>query len=359
MAQGYGPMQPASMGEAFEDTGSYAMQDPMGGGYGGYQDPSACNSCNSCNSCNDDFCCGPKGCGISVGGSAYIISPYFSQNQAFANTTGIGTTNIVSNTTNFNWDYTASPAIWAGYRTAGGLKVRGRFFYFDQFSNQATTSVAAGAGATTAVTAPLGLPVSLTTIFNTSVAGTVNTFVANSKLFINNIDLEAGVYEAAAGRYSFQVYAGARYLYLAENYSLRNTTPVNAALSYFHNFTGGGPTLFAQGARQIGCSNWSIYGNARGALLVGQARQQATLATTAGVLAAPVTTTITANSFTNSTLPTMEIEGGVEYRIAHGRKLIFLRAGAVDMTFFNVGSASDLTSNLSLFGGRASIGCNY
>jgi hypothetical protein len=355
MAQGYGPMQPASMGEAFEDSGSYAMQDPMGYG-GGYQDPAACNSCNSCNSCNDDFCCGPKGCGLSVGGSAYILSPYFSRNPGFNTTVGAAVpATSVTTTSNMDWNYTASPAIWVGYRSAGGLKTRARFFYFDQYSNPLTTTVAAG----TTLTAPLNFTApNLAAVFNTAVAGTTGTFTANSNLFINNIDVEAGVYESAAGPYSFQLYAGARYLYIAENFSLRNTAAIPTSLSFFHNFTGGGPTLFAQGSRQIGCSNWSIYGNARGALLVGQARQLTTVnSTIAGVAVVPVSAS--ASNLGNSTLPTMEIEGGAEYRIAHGRKLIFLRAGVVDMTFFNFGSPTDTISNLSLLGGRVSVGCNY
>ncbi|HEX3871756.1 MAG TPA: Lpg1974 family pore-forming outer membrane protein, partial [Pirellulales bacterium] len=187
----------------------------------------------------------------------------------------------------------------------------------------------------------------------------------NNRLFFNIGDIESGVYEAAAGKYSFQVYAGARYAYMSSNTNAFGTAAAGgvttqAIANFFHSFNGGGPTLFAQGYRQIGGSAFAWFGNARGALLVGSGHQQynTTLTTARGAVVL-TNTPFAFNNITTATLPMAEIETGLEYRIPCRNKMVFARVAAVDMTFFNFGGPFDTTSNLSLLGGRASIGCNY
>ncbi len=357
--------------QGYGDGGGTAFGIPDGNVYSGYGEPASYGSCcgQGCGpgcgprapmgGCDD--CCTPccKG-GWSAGGSAYVLAPYAANNTAF-----LATNASTSTPSNITWNYSASPAIWIGHRTAGGLKTRGRFFYFDQFSNT-TTATASG---TSTLSLAVGGGIPTTTVAAGGLVGAAagtSAGVAQNRLFINAVDLETGVYEAAAGRYSFQFYAGLRYMYISSttfaalaNIGTDTGLTVQSA-NYYHGFTGGGPTIFGQGYRQIGGSNFALFGNARGALLVGNTHRT----TSDTVLAIPVGRAIPSaplnyNNNQNGVLPVMEMEAGLEYRHPWHRKLVFARVALVDMTFFNFGGPLDTASNLSLLGGRASIGCNY
>ena len=61
----------------------------------------------------------------------------------------------------------------------------------------------------------------------------------------------------------------------------------------------------------------------------------------------------------NTTIPTSEIELGLEYGRPFRGRYMFLRAAAVDQTYFGLGSASSNTGNLSLIGSQISVGLNF
>jgi major outer membrane protein len=313
--------------------------------------------------------------GVCFGVSAYFLAPFYTNNTAFVATGGLvnGLPNVTQNTSNFTWDYTTSPAFWISYRFAGGFKVRARMFYFNQHANtQRLTLTSADATAETIAPSP-DLPTAPNTLFGAPGILSQSGFGADMLTFTSNLklwtyDLDACVYERSSRTSTLEVTAGGRYVDITQGYqaqlvnSFGNAAELNT-LDFKRRFIGAGPTVAVTGTRRVGWAGFSFYGTARGSLLVGQSRRS--FLTTENldpgtvILVTPIAATFNSNSGGNATLPIMDLEGGIEYKQPYTYATGFIRFGVVDQTYFGIGNASSTNGNMSLFGGRFSLGVNY
>src|SRR5262249_23146806 len=123
------------------------------------------------------------------------------------------------------------------------------------------------------------------------------------------------------------------------------------SVQFAHNFIGGGPTASAQAHWRLGGSNVALYGMARGSVLVGPSRQTFVSLGGGGH-------TDLAQSTQRDTIPVGELELGLEYA-PRGGSGFFVQTAVVDQTYWNLGSASNPSGNLSLFGFQISVGLGY
>jgi hypothetical protein len=119
---------------------------------------------------------------------------------------------------------------------------------------------------------------------------------------------------------------------------------------------------------RIGQTNLGVFANIRGSFLVGRATDNTNYTQTVqdplgrsnpgGI---PVNTAVnpSATSSSDLTMPIVELELGMEYSSNWGRLRWFVRPAVVSQTYFGAGNASRLDGNLSLFGGKLSIGVAY
>jgi len=311
--------------------------------------------------------------GIMGGASIYFLRPFINNNTAFTTTTGIGSANPVSSATDFEWNYHVAPAGWLGWTSHCGVGFRGRYFTFDQDSEPLLGTLDAGAATTTMITPPAGLsPLvgapprgfqSPGVLLQGGVGA--DTLTVRSDLRIQTIDGEA-TYAHEWCHLGFLISVGGRYLQMHQNYhaALSNVpvagTSEESFLDAGHNFYGGGPTLAWQGRWVFGRSGLSIYGLARGSIVIGNSRLTATFSE---FIVDPVNGNQTNQAANESkdhhVIPIGELEGGLEYSRAIGRTRLFVRGAAVNQTYFDAGNASSRGDNLSLFGAQVSIGLNY
>jgi len=325
-------------------------------------------------------------CGFYTGASLYLLKPYFSNsNTAYITNTGFGGTSPTQTTTDFSWDYSASPAIWLGWTSENGLGIRGRFFYFNQNSQTATTSLTANQAFNGGVTidGPNGLPAPASAssssfgspgalfVSTNGLASDVLTFT--SSLRILTADLEA-TWMGRSGNWSWVLGGGGRYLTLAQNYQGTLTNNISAAqggpanetttLATGHNFNGFGPTINFCGNYRVLNTGLSLYGDVRGSFLVGSTSQftnfNRVIIDPNGIGTGTVPPQgYSVSSNRDMTMPVLEIELGVAYTFMLGRVQSVISAGAVNQTYFDAGSASQTSGNLSLFGGRFSLGLQF
>jgi hypothetical protein len=354
----------------------------------------------------------PEGDGGLVGGGGfYLLRPFFRNNVAFQVVQNgippVGPTVLAqTSTTNFDWNMQPAGAFWVGWTADCGLGVRGRYFFFDEnssplgvfntptsalnpvppggfryFINPSPLLQATPAPAGTVLT---GVPpqqlfsspsTSLTNLGamggTTTTTGDLLTFT--SKLQINAVDAEATFTYHSGGIWLIGS-AGGRYLQLAQLYRgtlINHSTLADGSasvetetLEYSQDFHGGGLTAAGQFGWQIGQTNLAIVASARGSVVVG-ANSQVTHFTHiianngSAVLVSPLNLDSQLSSSTDMVLPVLELELGLEYGIRLGGKRVFVRAAAVDQTYFGTGNASGGDSNLSLFGVQFSAGLNF
>src|SRR5262245_51142805 len=65
--------------------------------------------------------------GFVAGGSLYYLRPYHSSNTALITTRGLGTDQDATRAADFDWNWSASPALWLGWTGESGLGVRARY----------------------------------------------------------------------------------------------------------------------------------------------------------------------------------------------------------------------------------------
>lgn len=316
---------------------------------------------------------GGHGGGLSAGGSFYLLRPFVNNNAAFVTTTGIGAATTTVNSEDFNWNYQPAFAGWLGWTSDCGVGFRGRYFQFDHDSETINGTLSAGGAATTTITPPQGLSPLVGVpprgfqspgILLQDLRG-ADVLSAHSDLRIQTIDGEA-TFAREWRRFSMVLGAGGRYLQMSQNYrgSLVNAIdPANTEISLLHsghNFYGGGPTLSGQASWRIGNSGLSVVGMARGSFLVGSAKQTS-------VFSENITDAVNGDqnnlaisqSREEVNLPILEIEGGLEYGRIVGRTRVIVRGAAVNHVYFDAGSASGRSGNLSLFGVQVSAGVEY
>ena len=317
----------------------------------------------------------PDNChsGLLAGGAIYIVRPYINNNAAFITTTGVGTANPTQTTETFDWNYHVAPAAWLGWTSQCGIGFRARYFLFDQDAEGLSGTLDAAAASQTTITPPPGLsPLVGAPPRGFQSPGVIlqggdgaDTLAAHSSLKIQTIDGEA-IFAHEWCHFGALFSVGGRCLQMRQNYfaTLDNVpvagTSEHSALSAGHNFYGGGPTLSLQGHWDIGRSGISIFGLARGSLIIGHSNFSAIFTEE---IVDPVNgdqSNVAQNqSRENLVLPIGELEGGFEYSRAIGRTRAFFRGAVVNHTYFDAGTAASRDGNLSLFGAQVSVGLNY
>ncbi len=336
------------------------------------------------------------------GATLYLLKPYVNDNVAFTTTTvtAAPTTNPITglpevntsvgrNSTEFDYDLSASPGAWIGYLGPRGFGWRADFFHFDQTA-RSLNSTLTGAEATTpisstAIAAPTTITAALpgaagfgapTAVTASDVSGTgFDTLSFGSELKVEYYDLEAACDFQLGRCWSLLVTAGGRYLHMAENYggliSGVGAPPGGTALAtetqiltFGHNFVGGGPTLMLQARWARPDSHLAFFSSARGSLVVGRSRQDYFFSDTitnpsATAFLPSGTLTSTFDDRRDWVIPITEIEIGVEYALNVYHTRPFIRAAAINQTYFGFGSASRTDTDLGLFGAEFSLGVDY
>ncbi|MFO0927852.1 MAG: Lpg1974 family pore-forming outer membrane protein [Gemmataceae bacterium] len=129
-------------------------------------------------------------------------------------------------------------------------------------------------------------------------------------------------------------------------------------------FTGAGPTIAVQASRRLGPAGLAVFGSARGSYVFGRYHEQARflqdVIDPAGVTVGGSQATVTQATASRTTaVPVTELEVGAEYGQPFGRSRAFVRLSAVNQTYFDAGSASQVGGNVNLFGGRVALGLDY
>ncbi|MCS7045489.1 MAG: Lpg1974 family pore-forming outer membrane protein [Gemmataceae bacterium] len=314
--------------------------------------------------------------GIMGGATLYFFRPYFTNNVAYVTTTGFNNPPQTSSSQDFDWNFQVTPAVWLGWTSHCGVGFRARYLYFDRESDSRTVTLDPFAAADTVISAPPNLspifdPNGGARVFQSPGVLLTNgegedTLYFRSNLRVQTLDGEA-TYARECGRLGMIVSVGGRYLSLNQDYyaSLTNV-PVageseNSSLRSNREFTGGGPTVSWFGRWEFGRSGLSIYGMARGSVILGTQRQRAVFAETIVHPNPSIaqTNVTTKESSENAAIPIGELEGGVEYSRVFGGTRLFIRGGVANQTYFDAGSASSRDGNMTLFGGQISIGLNY
>jgi len=258
--------------------------------------------------------------GWSVGGGVYVMQPFFGSNPAFFTQRTVGGA-TVTHQQDFSSEISVAPLAYLGYTWANGWGIRGRWFEF-------TSSGSAGS--------PIN---SSTTVFDaTSVlgalpapAGTTATAIASSRMILSVYDLEA-TYARTFDQWSFLFSAGVRYAHLSQDYSI-SVTDAGANLGSVassQTFNGLGPTLALEAHRQLGSSDFALYGSARGSLLFGTLDQDSS--------ASPVIRG--GSSSSTDVLPIGELEMGGEWGHTCERFRFSAQLGVVGQIWWGGGNAS-------------------
>ena len=321
---------------------------------------------------------------VLAGGTFYLLQPRFSDNVAYTRFTAANpaANAVTAGNSGQEFDWRLQPAFagWFGYLSGEGLGVRARYFQFEQASRTLQASLTeAEAGAKSTITVPnfdlpgVGSGVSAFGSPGTLLAGVPPLGQDNlqfvSRLDIQAIDIEA-LYRIDAQEWNFLYSGGGRYLRLHQRYDARLSNPgvggatETQSLQFDREYNGGGPTLALEATRQICQSHFAFFAVVRGSLIFGECRQDAVYAQKIddpeGVSTAGAQSTLTQSTrSTTRTIPVGEIELGLQYNAPIGRHVVFVRAGFVGQTYFDAGSASQTTGNLSLLGGQMSLGINY
>lgn len=343
------------------------------------------------NACCDNGCGGCGGGRIIGGVGLYVLQPYFENNPA-VNVTTLSITDtgdisaVLSTSRNdLHHHMDAAPEIWAGYLNEDGLGGRVRWFYFRQGTDQAfnipaAAATADGLTATLATSAaPLGIQA-----FSIGLGDNPVAYATTSKLQIQILDLEA-LQDLRTGNWDFLFGAGLRLAHINQAYNafgvidasgLGLDAPVTNSLLSSHSFHGVGPTVALDLRRYLGDGNFALYSRARGSVLFGSAKQQASITTNpidigGGDL---LLVTAQANDHRNRTMVAAELELGAEVSRNVGLGRAFGQVALVGQNWFGAGSASrsaptsleginiggaTADSDIGLFGFVFRVGLNY
>ena len=282
-----------------------------------------------------------------------IIRPYFQSNPALSATQAAvrpaGTlATINTGTTNFQYNYSASPKLWAGWVSDSGLGFRVSWWHFDQYSDSPGVNInnpipptVAGLGfqsqaffpnnaSAGAVTPPLLVAIGPLV---GAPGETPAKLLTTSNFKLDVFDFEATQDFTFAG-WKLLASAGIRYAHISQNYTAESSQPnligggVTNSLSANHNFEGGGPTIALDLRRELGNSGFSLYATVRGSAVFGDSHQNAFEQT---VFSPPGEPAFVVNSYGNSdrlgVIGIAECDLGIEYGRCIGQTFAFVRHG--------------------------------
>jgi hypothetical protein len=305
-------------------------------------------------------CCQPDNrCrrGLIGGAGIYWMQPYFIDNPAFTvSTTTLtgpgGTLRTTTERINISQHMEVAPQLWLGYLSDAGLGARVRWWYFRQGTGQSISVPAATPGTLTFLSsaAPLGFSAFVDN------DGSAATLATTSKLQFQVWDAEA-INSVQTGRWDLLFAGGLRFVHINHQYNAfvggdsggdaggDAGAPIRASVLSGHSFHGIGPVLALEARRALGDSGLSLYSSARGAVLFGSAKQNATdiFISEDGTFADSSTDT------RNSVLSVVDLELGLEFGRNVGSSHVFGQVALVGQEWWGAGSASRAV-NVNSFG---------
>lgn len=285
--------------------------------------------------------------GIMVGGGVYLLQPRFDNNMAF----GIqGTANRsagpippgnpgirVTQRVEIEHELTAAPEVWIGYRHESGFGGRFRYWSFREGTDQIVNGGAGPINSTMLFSAaPLGL----------SLVNGTQVMAATSKLQLQVYDAEAQ-YNARAAGWNMLFSGGVRFAQIDQSYNAFVPQTGNNTLLSNNDFRGAGPTLAVELRHPLGATPLNLYGLARGSLVFGTGRQDASLPDQ----------NIVALDQRDMAVSVGELELGLEYDRCIGRSRIFGQVAVVGQNWSAPGGAS--RSSVNVLPGGSFVGASY
>jgi hypothetical protein len=247
-----------------------------------------------------------------------ILFPYWRNNPAFT-TLSTPTPVAIFRQTDFNYNGQFVPQLALGVQSANGLGARISWWGFAA-SNATATNVPALSAA------PLSFQVE-------TVPG--RNFAAFSNLRFNVWDFEA-TEEFRWSECWLLLSGGLRYAHLSQTYVgvASDATGTTEVADSGHNFDGYGPTIALNANRWVGSMPVYLYGNIRGSLLFGTAKQAGGITGNGELGPAQVAVS------TDTILPVAELELGVGSAYDVGPARVSLRAGVLGQAWFDAGNSS-------------------
>ena len=163
----------------------------------------------------------------------------------------------------FQYDYDLTPRVWLGYYNPCGIGARASYWSYDHDGDPRSI---------TATPTSVASAHALTVIFPATITAAVpgDVLTTTDELSTQTLDLE-GTLPGHFGKVTVLMSGGVRYVRLEQNLASTVSTGGNPTqfLNWGRKFEGLGPTMGAEFHYQLGCSNWSLFGSGRGALLYG------------------------------------------------------------------------------------------
>ena len=305
---------------------------------------------------------------LEAGVDFNIMRPFAGNNVAYNKNDGFGLSTQTTRTTEFGYGYQLAPSTWFAVIGPSGFGFRFRFFEYDEASRAESLTLTTNQSAVSSINPPRTLgpilngnsqPFGFSSPGVLLTGGTgIDKLTFRSDLRVQHIDFE-GIYEGFQNDFSWSISGGARYLQTAQNYraDLVNASGEIGQLRSGHDLYGAGPTIAFGAQHRLG-GGFTLFGNLRGSFVLGVGRQDAYFFQSVNN---PAQTTSLANVGTfTQTLPIFDAQVGGEYTFCLGNYgHAFVRAAAVTQSYFDLGTASSRSGNLSLFGGQVSLGWRY
>ncbi len=328
--------------------------------------------------CADGACgpegCGPAGCidpifkrhhpyarGHCIGDFAALVLFPMSTRQAFTSST-TGTTTTIAN--NFGSDANYAGRANLAFILHNGWGARASATYLVGDASQSLTNT----DAATTIKTPLGFALSPSASLTAATGTDVMQFRQVLTAFTGQAEI---VKEAQWRKSTFLMGAGARYSDILQSYKATSTVDgstangnVSSVTQYtYSRFAGIGPTISLELVQPVTSGGLALYANLRGSVIFGVDRfQNSNSADTVVVVGADVTTVTTSNqsvAYDSRTATIADVELGVQYGKRVGSSYLFTRIGAVYQGWYNVGTPTSATGDLSLLGATAVLGITY
>jgi hypothetical protein len=287
-------------------------------------------------------------------------------------------TPVALNIEDFDYKYEVSPRVWLGIAGPDGWGFRTSYWHFD-------TDVAvpreglngANVGSTLISAAPLGVTITTPTILLAPLPGHDDHLETTTSLNTDVYDFEV-TRQINCCCLCMLASAGARYAMIRQTYGAHisnefNNPAVLSELIDLHSpckFLGAGPTADLDATYPLGHSGFSLYGNFRGAVLIGHYEQEASASVTFTRANVATTTPLAVASFRrDAAVPEAEVELGVGWTGDMDRIKPFVRVGAVAMNYWDVLNNNNvigttpnpetLNGNLTFFGMTFTAGFSF
>jgi hypothetical protein len=297
-----------------------------------------------------------------VGADLLYLQPRFSSNPAYSQrTTNAAATQSNATQTSFSHRATPTAVLTAGAEGPNGFGIRGRYWGLDGSSDNFSLNVMPNTILSLVTAAPMGVG-----FVSNSPNGLLSneTFAIGSSLHLASADIE-GTWRTTSGPWNLQLAGGLRYASIRQSYvATHSAIPVDPTrarrfetLDASQRFAGFGPTAAASAEYALGWNGLSIYGNGRGSLIFGTRNEDATAVGTVIFPDAPSINTLNAaSSSTQTMVPIIEGEIGVQWSYSLAGIDAVFRAGAFGQVWFNAGNAANVDSASANPSANANLG---